>query len=70
MAAPAKAWPPLSGAGRVAPADTTARILNANHDIHKLLDHMNSQAGHRVLGVVISCLKSVKELTSDLLKNP
>lgn len=70
MGAPSNAWPALSGVGRVAPADTTARILNANHDVRKLLDHMNSQAGHRVPGAVISYLKNVEELTADLLKNP
>ncbi|KAJ5652610.1 hypothetical protein N7507_010036 [Penicillium longicatenatum] len=70
MGAPSNAWPALSGAGRAAPADTTARILNANHDIRKLLDYMGGQAGHRVPSVIISCLKSVEELTGDLLKNP
>jgi hypothetical protein len=71
MVAPASAWPALSGAsGRDAPADTTARILNANHDVRKLLDHMNSQAGHRVPDVVLSYLQSFEELTADLLKNP
>ncbi|KAJ5642587.1 hypothetical protein N7490_006587 [Penicillium lividum] len=33
MPVPASAWPTLvSGTGRTAPADTTARLLNANHD--------------------------------------
>ncbi|KAJ6084342.1 hypothetical protein N7486_011142 [Penicillium sp. IBT 16267x] len=70
MVAPANAWPSLSGAGRAAPADTTARIMNAHHDVQKLLEHMNSQAGHRVPSPVISYLKTVEELTGDLLKNP
>lgn len=70
MVAPANVWPTLSGAGRAAPADTTARIMNAHHDVQKLLGHMSSQAGHRVPSAVISYLKSVEELTADLLKNP
>ncbi|KAJ5893064.1 hypothetical protein N7504_009755 [Penicillium tannophilum] len=69
MVASASVWPPLSGAGR-APADTNARILNANHDVRKLLDHISSQTAHRVPSPVITYLKSFEELTADLLKNP
>ncbi|KAJ5885197.1 hypothetical protein N7495_009707 [Penicillium taxi] len=64
MPVPATAWPTLSGgAGRTAPADTTARLLNANHDIKQLLSYIDKQAGHRVP-------TQIEELTGDLLKNP
>lgn len=71
MPVPASAWLALSGGvGRTAPADTTARLLNANHDTKQLLSHINKHAGHRVPTQVLLYLRSIEELTGDLLKNP
>ncbi|KAJ5621794.1 hypothetical protein N7490_012297 [Penicillium lividum] len=71
MPVPASAWPTLvSGTGRTAPADTTARLLNATHDTKQLLSYIDKQNGHRVPTQVLQHLKLLEELTGDLLKNP
>ncbi|KAJ5935961.1 hypothetical protein N7454_005259 [Penicillium verhagenii] len=70
MGAPASAWPALSGANTAPPANTSARILNAHHDVRTLLAHINSQTGHKVPAPVSNYLKIVEELIGDLLQNP
>jgi hypothetical protein len=42
MVAPWDDWPPLSGGAEAEPRDFIERIMNANHDIKRLLDYIQS----------------------------
>ncbi|KAJ6045659.1 uncharacterized protein N7446_012523 [Penicillium canescens] len=70
MVAPGSQWPALSGGLRENSANqnTTDRVIAANHDVQRLLEHVDK--GGKVPPVVLEYLKVIRELTVDLLKNP
>lgn len=62
----ASAWPTLvSRKGRTAPADTTARVLNANRDSKQFVSYIEKQARHRMPTQVLQHLKLLKQLTGE-----
>lgn len=70
MVAPGSVWPPLSGARENSATNTNERILDANYDVRQLLNHISSNNSIKVPRPVLDYLKSVQELTADLIKNP
>ena len=70
MMAPGSQWPPLSGARENSATNTNKRILDANYDVHQLLSHISSNKSMKVPRLVLDYLKSIQELTADLIKNP
>ncbi|KAJ5804660.1 uncharacterized protein N7518_000963 [Penicillium psychrosexuale] len=70
MVAPGSQWPPLSGARENSATNTNERILDANYDVRQLLNHISSNNSVKVPKPVLEYLKSIQELTADLIKNP
>ena len=70
MVVPGSQWPPLSGARENSAANTNERILDANYDVRQLLSHISSNASVKVPRPVLDYLKSIQELTADLIRNP
>ncbi|KAJ6032615.1 hypothetical protein N7540_003347 [Penicillium herquei] len=70
MSPPAAQWPALSGGQSTAPADTTRRLLNINHDVKSLLQHISDHNGLRVPSPVVQTLRNVEDLTTDLIRDP
>lgn len=70
MVAPGSQWPPLSGARQNSATNTNERILDANYDVRQLLNHISSNNSVKVPKPVLEYLKSIQELTADLIKNP
>ncbi|CAG8175405.1 unnamed protein product [Penicillium nalgiovense] len=70
MVAPGSQWPPLSGGRENSATNINERILDANYDVRQLLNHISSNNSVKVPRPVLEYLKSVQELTTDLIKNP
>ncbi|CAG8122318.1 unnamed protein product [Penicillium nalgiovense] len=70
MVAPGSQWPPLSGGRENSARNINERILDANYDVRQLLNHISSNNSVKVPRPVLEYLKSVQELTTDLIKNP
>ncbi|KAJ5212863.1 hypothetical protein N7449_000032 [Penicillium cf. viridicatum] len=70
MVAPGSQWPPLSGARESSATNINERILDANYDVRQLLNHISSNNSIKVPRPVLDYLKSIQELTADLIKNP
>ena len=70
MVAPGSVWPPLSGARENSATNTNERILDANYDVRQLLNHISSNNSIKVPRPVLDYLKTIQELTADLIKNP
>ncbi|CAG8128391.1 unnamed protein product [Penicillium nalgiovense] len=70
MVAPGSQWPPLSGGRESSARNINERILDANYDVRQLLNHISSNSSVKVPRPVLEYLKSVQELTTDLIKNP
>ncbi|OQD86893.1 hypothetical protein PENSOL_c083G05832 [Penicillium solitum] len=70
MVAPGSQWPPLSGGRENSVTNTNERILDANYDVRQLLNHISSNNSVKVPKPVLEYLKSIQELTADLIKNP
>ncbi|KAJ5428978.1 hypothetical protein N7491_005994 [Penicillium cf. griseofulvum] len=70
MVAPGSQWPPLSGGRENSARNINERILDANYDVRQLLNHISSNSSVKVPRPVLGYLKSVQELTTDLIKNP
>jgi hypothetical protein len=70
MVAPGSDWPPLSGGAEAEPRNFTERIMNANHDAKRLLEHIQGHTAIRVPQPVLQYVKNMQTLTMDLVKNP
>ncbi|OQE08716.1 hypothetical protein PENFLA_c128G07575 [Penicillium flavigenum] len=70
MVAPGSQWPPLSGGRENSARNINERILDANYDVRQLLNHISSNNSVKVPRPVLEYLKSIQELTTDLIKNP
>jgi glycerol-3-phosphate cytidylyltransferase-like family protein len=70
MVAPGSQWPPLSGGRENSATNINERILDANYDVRQLLNHISSNNSVKVPRPVLEYLKSIQELTTDLIKNP
>ncbi|CAG8126494.1 unnamed protein product [Penicillium nalgiovense] len=70
MVAPGSQWPPLSGGREKSATNINERILDANYDVRQLLNHISSNNSVKVPRPVLEYLKSIQELTTDLIKNP
>jgi hypothetical protein len=70
MVAPGSQWPPLSGGREKSATNINERILDANYDVRQLLNYISSNNSVKVPRPVLEYLKSVQELTTDLIKNP
>ncbi|CAG8092743.1 unnamed protein product [Penicillium nalgiovense] len=70
MVAPGSQWPPLSGGRENSARNINERILDANYDVRQLLNHISSNNFVKVPRPVLEYLKTVQELTTDLIKNP
>ncbi|KAK4861010.1 hypothetical protein LT330_010798 [Penicillium expansum] len=70
MVAPGSVWPPLSGGRENSATNTNERILDANYDVRQLLNHISGNNSIKVPRQVLDYLKSIQELTADLIKNP
>ncbi|CAI7578813.1 unnamed protein product [Penicillium glandicola] len=70
MVAPGSQWPPLSGGRENSARNINERILDANYDVRQLLNHISSNNSVKVPRPVLEYLKSIQDLTADLIKNP
>jgi hypothetical protein len=70
MVAPGSQWPPLSGGRENSTRNTNERILDANYNVRQLLNHICSNNSVKVPRLVLDYLKSIQELTADLIRNP
>jgi hypothetical protein len=68
--APGSQWPPLSGGRENSARNINERILDANYDVRQLLNHTSSNNSVKVPRSVLEYLKTVQELTTDLIMNP
>lgn len=69
MVAPGSAWPPLSGGRENSVTNINKRILDANYNVRQLLNHISSNSSIKVPRPVPDYLKSIQELTADLIQN-
>lgn len=70
MVAPGSDWPPLSGGAEAEPRNINERIMNANHDAKRLLEHIQGHTGIKVPPPVLQYVKAMHALTMDLVRNP
>lgn len=70
MVAPGGQWPLLSGGRENSASNINERILDANYDVRQLLDHISSNNSLKIPRPVLDFLKSIRELTADIIKNP